>query len=99
MRRVDPVNRVGPVDRVGPLRIYIVSFDYMASELTRLAGIPVAASRVNSLRRVENFTFNFPHVIAFCRVGPAKRVEKLLKSSRYAFVSLANVDNLGRKGT
>ena len=54
----------------------------MATGPARFAGIPVAAYRDNSVKRVVNF-----HVIAFCRVGSAKRVELLSDGSLYSIIN------------
>jgi hypothetical protein len=48
-------------------------FDYMQSELSRLAGTAAVACRVNSLAGTE--MAHTSHVIDFCRVGSAKRAE------------------------
>ena len=50
--------------------------------MATFAGIPVAEYRDNSVKRVEN-----SHVIAFCRLGSAKRVERLSDGSLYSLIN------------
>ena len=54
----------------------------MATGPARFAGIPVAAYRDNSVKRDGN-----SHVIAFCRVGSATRVELLSDGSLYSVIN------------
>ena len=59
----------------------------MATRPARFAGIQVAAYRDNSVKRAGNSHvtafFGNSHVIAFCRVGSATRVELLSDGSLY----------------
>ena len=54
----------------------------MATGPARFVGIPVAAYRDNSVKRVGN-----SHVIAFCRVGSATQVEHLSDGSLYSVIN------------
>ena len=76
------LNIKGPITRGELARLTgLARFVYMATGPARFAGIPVAAYRDNSVKRVVNF-----HVIAFCRVGSAKRVELLSDGSLYSVI-------------
>ena len=55
----------------------------MATGPARFAGIPVDAYQDNSVKRVGN-----SHVIAFCRVGSAKRDELLSDGSLYSVINI-----------
>ena len=58
----------------------------MATGPVRFGGIPVAAYRDNSVKRVGN-----SHVIAFCRVGSATRVKLLSDGSLYSVINILNL--------
>ena len=74
MRRVDPIKRASP------LRIYVVFFYIL---ITWQPGKPALTGyRDNSVKWFGN-----SHVIAFCRVGSATRVELLSDGSLYSVIN------------